>query len=878
MAGPSDGMNSAAARQSAIERMRDTFNRPAANANDGYFKTPDRTPPPPPPFEPPKPQKISENSYTRQQRWDRGFTAGRALNDNPGFRNPNPISATRLGMPPMQGVRMPLRMPRISGGGLAGAGLSAIPILIDAIRDPKSLTRNSYEEQTREISRTISSYPPIPPGFIYDPDKGTASPNPLDPRLWDPDNPFNPFNSRKFSPVDVGKPDPDRNAPTNQGIPDWLDTLKNRDLIPQTSGSPNAESKKWFPNATRIKIWSTNNRQYIIYGMLSYNITAIPKYNQGTPEKPIMSARNANFRYLREGTDDYVIQFSFWTYADSFTTFKVKTGSFTCEPWTLENLGLDPAIKNPNPDQPENLVPETNQPFFPPLPNYLDELARGQPPTILDPNDFKPPASKKPLSPMFPPELAPIPKPLDPLQKPEAPIVPGTQPPKRSDEEERTVPPLFPFNPLPAPPNPIQNPPKFEPGTQNPNQPTNDRGIFPARKADITPTISGSPLSPDVEIGGDPVRLVPPAPKITKPKLPGDPETPEEKKKREDEEKKLFPPFLPIPPIFPRPAGPTGKIDPKTADDITKSKNPPVPPVGTKPKCQDSCMAGLETGQQAILDKMGSGLNVGLNAAELALLTTINNKVGDQVPGGLSGKLTRLSSWLHLDRALNLMIYANTLHNAYMLSSGISQTLFSAISNVLNFVGIKDAENNPLDIGSILGKTADAYAKSVLGVTTVDGIKAEWKKYSRIYAAAANVLWSVQSIGQSILSVLEIVGSNVAKIGNALIKFGAIGEKAFGRMNDTPNYQNKFFTGLEKVENAVSHIDSIASEGLSARDQFEQLGQQNNELIKSVQQDEGSKQGKESPEAAALKAAELAKKAASQPPTIPPTAERKPEV
>lgn len=288
-------------------------------------------------------------------------------------------------------------------------------------------------------------------------------------------------------------------------------------------------------------------------------------------------------------------------------------------------------------------------------------------------------------------------------------------------------------------------------------------------------------------------------------------------------------------------------------------------------------MAGLESGQQDILSKLGQVGNAGLNVADLALLNTINNKVGDQVPGGLSGKLTRLSSWLHLDRALNLMIYANTLHNAYMLSSGLTQTLFSMISNVLAAVGIKDAENNPLDISSVLGKAADAYAKTVLGVTAVDGIKAEWKKYSRIYAAAANVLWSIQSIGQSILGVLEIVGSNVAKIGNALTKFGAIGEKAFGKMNDTPHFQNRFFTSLETIEQTTSQIDSIASEVLSAQDTFTQIGTQKAELEKAMKQEEGSKQGKASPEAATVKAEETAKKTTSQPPTIPTTAEKKPE-
>ncbi len=713
------------------------------------------------------------------------------------------------------------------------------------------------------------------------------------PTYLDPRNPDSFFSGKPLPPqfTKSGEPVQDairrqnREALKNLGLPDWLnplkDTSKNGDRIPEGQGKPNAESKKWFPTPNIIKFYSPNNRREVEIGALTYSITAQPKYNQGTPENPIMSARFSGNTYLREGTDSYLIT---WTFFQSLNPVVIGTGNVVIEPWTIQNLGPNPAQTNPNPNGPENRVPETDQPFFPPLPNYLDELAKPYPPTILDPADFKPPANNQPLVPTFPPELAPIPKPLDPLQKPAPPLLPGTQPPKPDKDEETKIPPLFPFNPAPSPSNPTQNPPPFEPGPSNPNQRLNDRGIFPAEKATITPTVSGSPLSPDVEIGGDPVRLKPP-PQITKPKPPFETDKEEkERQKREEEKKKsAFPLPIPplIPPIFPRPAGPTGTIDPNTADDITKSKDPPKPPVGTKPKCQDPCMARLETGQQSILDKMGGaggGLNVGLNAAELALLTTINNKVGDQVPGGLSGKLTRLSSWLHLDRALNLMIYANTLHNAYMLSSGLTQTLFGMIGNVLAAVGIKDAENNPFDIGAVLGKTVDNYAKGVLGVTTVDGIKAEWKKFSRIYAAAANVLFSLQSIGQSILGVLEIVGSNVAKIGNALTKFGAIGEKAFGKMNDTPHFQNRFFTALETVEQTTSQIDSIASEVLSTQDSFTQIKSQQTELENAMKQGEGSKQGKESPEAAAIKAAELAKKTTSQPPTIPVTAERKAEV
>ncbi|MEH2314903.1 MAG: hypothetical protein V7K35_26655 [Nostoc sp.] len=250
-----------------------------------------------------------------------------------------------------------------------------------------------------------------------------------------------------------------------------------------------------------------------------------------------------------------------------------------------------------------------------------------------------------------------------------------------------------------------------------------------------------------------------------------------------------------------------------------------------------------------ILDK----INAGANAAQLALLELINTKLGNLIPGGLSGKLERLSKWLHLNRALNILIWWQTLHNAYMLSANLGQTLTSAISNVLAAIGIKDAEGSPLNIGEILGHEFDSLAKSVIGESEWGSIKAEYKKWNRIYQAAANLLNAVQSIGYSIISALEVVGSYVALIGNALRKWGEVGESAYRWFNPQPNFHDKFFTVLENTTNVVSQVDQVASEVLSVQDNVNQIGQLKNELNKSLSEESESKQGTIPPEAAKIK-------------------------
>ena len=248
-----------------------------------------------------------------------------------------------------------------------------------------------------------------------------------------------------------------------------------------------------------------------------------------------------------------------------------------------------------------------------------------------------------------------------------------------------------------------------------------------------------------------------------------------------------------------------------------------------------------------------NGLDLAGTAGLNSKLDTINNKLGDQLPGGLGGKLERLSKWLHLDRALNILIWWQTLHNAYMLSANLGQTLTSAISNVLAAVGIKDAEGSPLDLGEIIGNQFDNLAKTVIGESEWGSIKAEYKKWNRIYQAAANLRNSIISIGQSILGALEIVGSWVALIGNGLKKYGKVTETAYKWMNPQPNFQNRFFTVLENTEDVISQIDAVAGEVLSVQDSITQIATQKEELSKALRQEPQSKQGTLPPEATQVK-------------------------
>jgi len=273
----------------------------------------------------------------------------------------------------------------------------------------------------------------------------------------------------------------------------------------------------------------------------------------------------------------------------------------------------------------------------------------------------------------------------------------------------------------------------------------------------------------------------------------------------------------------------------------------------------------------AKLDQM----NAVLNAIQTVELFQINQKLGPQLPGGgLSGTLKKVSdlgrkTWdfLQVDRVLNVLTWIGVLHNAYMLSNNIMQTLFSAISVSLDVFGIEKDDGSPLDVGQIVSKWTDGFFKSIFGVETVEGIKADWKKFNRIYQAATNLLFTIQSMMYSMLDALEVVGNYVAKIGNAARIFGVFAERAYGWMNPNLNFtENRFFNALNKTQEAVENIEQIASAVKEVQDLGEELYNNKDALEKAL-----------SAEETRLQNAGNAVKTASTSPQIPPEAEKKPE-
>ncbi len=255
--------------------------------------------------------------------------------------------------------------------------------------------------------------------------------------------------------------------------------------------------------------------------------------------------------------------------------------------------------------------------------------------------------------------------------------------------------------------------------------------------------------------------------------------------------------------------------------------------------------------------------NAAAQIPELALLYTINSKLGDQVKGGISGFLGRFSAWSALNTAVSYLTLFATIHNAAMLSRDIAQTLGQSLANVLTLVGIKDSEGNAVDVGKLINSGIEGLIKNAIGAENYTALSETWSKANRIYQASVNILNSFQGLASTILSGLEITAGRVGKIGNALRQAGEVLESAYSWMNPQPKF-NRVTQALEKLQAGASTIQQVTQAPLDIINATTELTNATTELTKALKEDDKPEnKGADDQEPEKLKADKVEQKTAS---------------
>ncbi|MEH2136847.1 hypothetical protein [Nostoc sp.] len=177
----------------------------------------------------------------------------------------------------------------------------------------------------------------------------------------------------------------------------------------------------------------------------------------------------------------------------------------------------------------------------------------------------------------------------------------------------------------------------------------------------------------------------------------------------------------------------------------------------------------------------------------------------------LTALVTAIATNTYVEKALAVLTFAATIHNAFMLSNNLTQTLGTVIDQVVGLILPKGLDGTPINIGNILGKVAHELIADVIGEANYQTISQDWAKANRIYQAGANVFNQLSNMTGLLTAGMEVIGGNVGKIGNALKKWGVVGEAAYNFMNPQPNLKGKFFTFLNSANDELNTIVTMVA-------------------------------------------------------------------
>jgi predicted nucleic acid-binding Zn-ribbon protein len=236
------------------------------------------------------------------------------------------------------------------------------------------------------------------------------------------------------------------------------------------------------------------------------------------------------------------------------------------------------------------------------------------------------------------------------------------------------------------------------------------------------------------------------------------------------------------------------------------------------------------------------GVNAGANAQLLAGQATILERLGAQLPGGISGTFGRLWNTLQIGRIISILTLITTFHNAAMLSNNVLQTLFGGIDNLGQAAGFKwkNHEGNEVGFGGIISDWTGEFFKGIFGETTLHNASVAWNAANRTYQSVTNTLWDIQSMFDSARNITQMIADNTGKIGNALKRGGALFENAFPNMSEhttaataTQAKWDAIVQGAQPIENAVSAFATVTGEIVQIGDNFNQLKDQKKEFEES---------------------------------------------
>lgn len=209
------------------------------------------------------------------------------------------------------------------------------------------------------------------------------------------------------------------------------------------------------------------------------------------------------------------------------------------------------------------------------------------------------------------------------------------------------------------------------------------------------------------------------------------------------------------------------------------------------------------------------------NAKQLEQLGIINNKLGEQLPnGGIGAKLSRFINWSVGDRVIGMMSMVASVHNAFMLSNNVGETLFSIFDNLGNIGALivkPDGDTN-IDSKTWVTSNLDSLFSTMLGAEAWKSVKASYRATNNIFSTSSNAYNNLRSIHNDSQELLNMVRRDTADLGNALVEEGVISEDNWDMRDPKIKIKSKVLNrldnmnrGLEEVDNKLEAIEQVTS-------------------------------------------------------------------
>lgn len=253
-----------------------------------------------------------------------------------------------------------------------------------------------------------------------------------------------------------------------------------------------------------------------------------------------------------------------------------------------------------------------------------------------------------------------------------------------------------------------------------------------------------------------------------------------------------------------------------------------------------------------IVDPLATGQNNLTNALQgldLGLLTVIDGKLGDAIPGGIGGYLKKAWELARVDKIINMATLITSTHNAAMLSRNLGQTIGDVSSEALKFLKIKNPTTGAdIDVNEVVGNTVKGLIESLVPADIRTNVSATWLKVNRIHTAAVGVASAISQTKNAVLEVQEITTNWVAEIGNNMQEQGLFEEDSYPWMNDKNDFTNPYAGFLNKVNNVEGIVESAGSfinSVTELQDSTTALGTSKEELAKVLEDFSKDKQNEE---------------------------------